>query len=106
MVKGGECYGKKGVHGAFFGLSMLHLLAFLLLLLLLAFFLGLLLLLMLLCFLLLRSSASMRAVTFGDVGPGSGFHRIQKLRLGILSPTVSSRALKLPLGFGFGPVLR
>ena len=59
------------------------LLSFLLFLLLLA-----LLLLFLLGVLFLRSSASMRVVTFGDVGPGSGFQLNQKLRLGILSPIV------------------
>ena len=54
--------GRKGVHKALLGVSMLSLLA-------------------LLAFLFLTSSASMRVVTFGDVGPGSGFHLNQKLRL-------------------------
>ena len=44
--------------------------------------------LLLLGFLFLGSSASMRVVTFGDDGPGSVPQLIQKLRIGILSPTV------------------
>ena len=61
-------------------------------------------LLLLLAFLFLTSSASMRAVTFGDVGPGSASHLIQKLRLEMLSPTVSSRLLKLPFPICYGYV--
>ena len=83
---------------------MLHVLAFLLLLLLLALLLGFLLLLMLLCFLFLISSASLWVATFGDVGPESASHLIHSVPLPILSPTVSSRALKLPFGFGNGHV--